>query len=171
LPNVDRKRWRRRKNGRIDRDVKENCWQDRLGPSHKAGAAGAAFGTQAGAPFDLAGLLVVFPSSHFFLDAAPLDQLAETAHSFLNRFFVAHDQLNHYSSSNSSVEKKQRGPSGTGYLTQSQQVWQFTQEFPSLSRDLTGKKSRCSVRREPVPFFGGLPLDVDGPSWQDGPLG
>jgi hypothetical protein len=115
-----------------------------LGTRHNAGSAGATFGSQAGAAFDFAGLFVVFPSSHFFLDAASLNQFAKTANCFLNRFFVAHDQLNHYSSSNSCVKKKRRAPSGIDYFMQSQQAWQFTQEFPALSRDLPAKKNGSS---------------------------
>src|SRR4051812_26556138 len=55
----------------------------------EAFAAGAAFGAQAGAAFDFAGLLVEFANSHFLLDTAALDQLAETADGFLGRFLVA----------------------------------------------------------------------------------
>src|SRR6188472_2121203 len=51
-------------------------------------AASAAFGAQAGAAFDFAGLFVEFANSHFLLDTAALDQLAETADGFLGRFLI-----------------------------------------------------------------------------------
>ena len=56
---------------------------------HEAFAAGAAFGTQAGAALDFAWLLVEFANTHFLLNAAAFDQLAETADGFLGRFLVA----------------------------------------------------------------------------------
>ena len=62
------------------------------------GRATAASGSQTGTTAGLAGLLVVFPAAHFFLDAAPLDQFAEPADRFLNRLAVSDVQLNHASS-------------------------------------------------------------------------
>ena len=47
-------------------------------------AAGTAFGTQPGAPFDFAGFLVVLAATHLLLDSAPLNQLAEAAHRLLD---------------------------------------------------------------------------------------
>jgi hypothetical protein len=61
----------------------------RLVRGQESFAAGAAFGAQAGAAFDFAGLLVEFANSHFLLDTAAFDQLAETADGFLGRFLVA----------------------------------------------------------------------------------
>jgi hypothetical protein len=52
-------------------------------------ATGTALGTEASASLGLARLLVEFADPHFFLDAAALDQLAETADRFLGRFFVS----------------------------------------------------------------------------------
>jgi hypothetical protein len=62
------------------------------------GAATTAFGPQTGTAASFAGLLVVFATAHLFLDPTPLDQLAESANRFLDRFSVANVQLNHMSS-------------------------------------------------------------------------
>jgi hypothetical protein len=64
----------------------------------QAGAAGAVFGSQASAAADFAGLFVVLAATHFLLDAAAFNQLAETADRLLNALAVADDQLNHWAS-------------------------------------------------------------------------
>ena len=61
-------------------------------------ATGAALRTQTGSATDLARLLVVFLTTHFFLDAATLDQLSEATDGLLNRFTITHVQLDHNSS-------------------------------------------------------------------------
>ena len=53
---------------------------------------------QPGAAAGLAGLFVILAAAHFFLDAAPFDELTEPADRFLNAFAVANVQLNHASS-------------------------------------------------------------------------
>ena len=60
----------------------------RLARGHEPIAACAALGAKSSAAFGFARLFVEFSDSHFFLDAAALDELAETADRFLSRFFV-----------------------------------------------------------------------------------
>ena len=62
---------------------------------HHAVATVAALGTQAGTTFDFAWLFIIFPASHFFLDATPFDQFTKTADRLLNRFTIPNRQLNH----------------------------------------------------------------------------
>jgi hypothetical protein len=70
----------------------------KLQSAGQAGAAGAIFGTQAGAAADFTRLFIVLAATHFLLDAAAFNQLAETADRFLNALAVADDQLNHWAS-------------------------------------------------------------------------
>lgn len=55
----------------------------------EAVAASAALSAQTGPALGLAGLFVELADPHFFLDPAPLDQLAEAADSLLGRLFVS----------------------------------------------------------------------------------
>jgi hypothetical protein len=59
------------------------------------GGKGAANGSQASAAFDIAGLFVELPSSHFPLQATSFNEFAEAADCFLNRFAVAKAHDNH----------------------------------------------------------------------------
>jgi len=52
-------------------------------------AASATLSTQTSPALGFAGLLVEFANAHFFLDAASLDELAETADRFLGCLFIA----------------------------------------------------------------------------------
>ena len=51
--------------------------------SSETSAALTALGTKTGSAFNFAGFLVEFAHTHFFLDPAPLDELAEAADSLL----------------------------------------------------------------------------------------
>jgi len=51
--------------------------------SEEAFAAGAALSTKSSPALNFAGFLVEFAHTHFFLDSAPLDELAEAADSLL----------------------------------------------------------------------------------------
>ena len=61
----------------------------------QAGSPSAAFCSQTSAAFDFARFLVVFPATHFFLDTAPLYELAKATDRLLNRLAVPNSQLNH----------------------------------------------------------------------------
>jgi len=63
-----------------------------------AQATRTSFGPQSGPTLNLARLFIVFATPHFFLDATPLNELAEAADRLLNRLAVPNDQPNHYAS-------------------------------------------------------------------------
>ncbi|OHB75099.1 MAG: hypothetical protein A2W31_00375 [Planctomycetes bacterium RBG_16_64_10] len=67
-------------------------------PYQQTAATSATFGTQAGAAAGFAWFLVVLAAPNFLLDPTPLDQLAEAAHRFLDRFPIPKRQFNHISS-------------------------------------------------------------------------
>lgn len=69
----------------------------RLGDAadHQAIALGATLGTQAGATFGLARLLIEFANADFLLDAATFNELPKPTDSLLGRLFVTQCQLNH----------------------------------------------------------------------------
>jgi hypothetical protein len=52
--------------------------------AHRAAATRTALGAEAGTPLDFARFLVILAATHLFFEAAPLDQLAEATHRFLN---------------------------------------------------------------------------------------
>jgi hypothetical protein len=57
--------------------------------SDESVASRPALSTQPRPSLRLARLFVEFADAHFFLDAAPLDQLAKTADRFLSRFSIS----------------------------------------------------------------------------------
>jgi hypothetical protein len=61
---------------------------ENLGTQH-SGVSTPAFGSQLVATLGFAWLFVIFAATHFFFDAASLDQLSKTSDRFLNRFSVA----------------------------------------------------------------------------------
>ena len=61
----------------------------RLVRGEEAIATGASLSAKAGPALGFAGLLVELAHSHFLLDPAPLDQLAETANSLLGCLLVS----------------------------------------------------------------------------------
>jgi hypothetical protein len=63
--------------------------------AHLAATLGAAFGSQASAPFDFAGFLVILAATHLLFDSAPLDQFAKATHRFLNRLSFPQRQFDH----------------------------------------------------------------------------
>jgi len=64
-------------------------WVAELARGDEAIAPCSALSTQASPAFGLARLFVEFADAHFFLDAAPLDELAEAANRLLGRLFVS----------------------------------------------------------------------------------
>jgi hypothetical protein len=52
-------------------------------------AARAALSSQTGPALGFAGLLIEFANTHFFLDSASLDKLAEASDGFLGRFPIS----------------------------------------------------------------------------------
>ena len=56
---------------------------------------GAAFGAEAGAALRFARLFEELAATHFFFDAAALDQFTEAANRFLNAFPLADSELDH----------------------------------------------------------------------------
>jgi hypothetical protein len=95
----------------------------------QTGAAATAFGAQAGAATRLAGLLVILATAHFLLDSTSLDELAETADRFLNRFTIPHIQLNHMSSFYDA--------NGTNLIAANQGEPYGTHEYMSCCRSLS----------------------------------
>lgn len=69
-----------------------------LGVGEASEAGSPPLGTEAGAAFRLAGLLVMFAPSHFFLDSASFDQFAKSPDGFLDRFSIPNNKTNHSSS-------------------------------------------------------------------------
>jgi hypothetical protein len=63
--------------------------------SELAGHAGAAFGAAAGAAAGIAGLFVVLPTTHFFLDPGVLDELPETPHRIVDRLVLTQPKPDH----------------------------------------------------------------------------
>jgi len=59
-------------------------WASDSAATQGAATTRTALGSKAGTPFDFTGLLVILPAAHLFFDSAPLDQLAEATHRFLN---------------------------------------------------------------------------------------
>ena len=63
--------------------------------AQQAVAFGAAFGSKACTAVGFAWFFEKLAASHFFFDAAALDQLAKAANRLLNAFSVANGELNH----------------------------------------------------------------------------
>ena len=60
-----------------------------------SGSTRATFSSKAGPTFDLAGLFVILPTPHLFLETASFNKLAEPADRLLNRFAVTNTHYNH----------------------------------------------------------------------------
>lgn len=75
--------------GPLSLDPPYNLEIARLHASQLAVAARSAFGAETGTAAGFARLLVILATTHFLLDAAAFNQLAETANGFLDRLLVS----------------------------------------------------------------------------------
>jgi len=55
----------------------------------------SALSPQSGPSLDITGLLVIFATSHFFLETAPHDQFAKASNRFLNGLAITNDNFYH----------------------------------------------------------------------------
>jgi hypothetical protein len=63
--------------------------------AHHAAAPRASLGAKACTSLDFTWLLVILTATHLFLNAAPLNELAETTHRLLDRFTLTQRQFDH----------------------------------------------------------------------------